>query len=266
MNKRNSKSSTLIVIMMALIISTACTLATPDLKVGSLQTESRSIEQGDAESVQVEIEIGAGELDVDGGAVDLLQADFTYNVAELKPEVKFSGDVLTILTPDTEGMASFWDLDDYRNEWDLRLNNDVPMDMKVFLGAGRANLNVGDLTLTRLDVDTGTGEVKLDLNGSSALTRLGISAGVGSVTVDLTGDWRTDLDAGIEAGVGELTLLLPSSACVRVTVEGGISNTNATGLTKDGDDYVNDACGQSDVTLRIDISAGIGNINLNLDD
>jgi len=266
MSKKNSKTSILLAIMMVLLVSIACTLATPDLKVGPLRTESRSVEQGDAESVQVEIEIGAGELDVDGGAADLLQADFTYNVAELKPELNLSDDVLTILTPETEGMASFWDLDDYRNEWDLRFNNDVPMEMKVFLGAGRANLNVGDLTLTRLDVNTGAGEVNLDLNGSSALTRFEISAGVGAVTVDLTCDWLTDLDAGIEAGVGELTMLLPSSACVRVTVEGGISDTNTTGLTKDGDDYINDACGQSDVMLRIDISAGIGNINLNLDD
>ncbi len=266
MNKRNSKSSILMAIMMVLIISTACTLATPGFKVGPLQTESRSIEQVDAESVRAEIEIGAGELDVNGGVADFLQADFIYNITELKPEVKLSDDVLTILTPETEGTASFWDLDDYRNEWDLHFNNNVPMEMRVFLGAGRANLNVGDLTLTRLDVDTGAGEVNLDLNGSSALTRLEITAGVGAVIVDLTGDWQTDLNAGIEAGVGELTLLLPSSACVRVTVEGGINDTNTTGLTKDGDDYVNDACGLSDVTLRIDISAGIGNINLNLDD
>ena len=31
---------------------------------------------------------------------------------------------------------------------------------------------------------------------------------------------------------------------------------------KDGNEYVNDVCGESEVTLRIDISAGVGNIKL----
>ena len=265
MNQRNPKISIFLTVIMVLFVSIACTLTRPEFKVGPLQTESRSIELDGAEVIRTEIEIGAGELDVNGGAADLLQADFKYNVAELKPEVNYSADKLSILTPETEGMAAFWDLDDYENEWDLSFNDTVSMEMKIFLGAGRANLKVGDLTLTSLDIDTGAGEVNLDLQGSSALTRLTIDAGVSAVTVDLTGDWQTNLDADIKAGVGDLTLLLPQAACVRVEVEGGISNTNTTGLTKDGDVYINPACDQSDVTLRIDINAGIGNINLNLD-
>jgi len=266
MNKRITKAGIFLAIMILLLSSIACSLTRPELRVGSLQNESRSVERGDTESVRAEIEIAAGELKVGGGATDLLQADFTYNIAELKPEVKHSGDTLSVLTPDVEGVASFWDMDDYRNEWELSFNNDVPMEMKIILGAGQADLKLGDLSLTKLEVDTGAGEIQLDLNGSSALTRLKIGLGAGEATVDLSGDWQNDLDADISGGVGEMTLVLPSAVCVRVDVEGGISNTNVTGLTKDGDDYVNDACGQSDVSLRIDISAGIGNINLNLGD
>ena len=102
----------------------------------------------------------------------------------------------------------------------------------------------------------------MDLADSSSLTRLDVDAGVGQVTVDLTGTWQDDLDANISSGVGELTLRLPHSACVRVDVEGGLGIVNTHGLTKDGNDYVNDACGESEVTLRIDISAGVGATNL----
>jgi hypothetical protein len=50
-------------------------------KVGRLQTGSRTVELGGATVVRVEVEMGAGELDVSGGAGELLEADFAYNVA-----------------------------------------------------------------------------------------------------------------------------------------------------------------------------------------
>ena len=235
------------------------------IRVGKLRTESESVALGDAEAVRVEINMGAGELDVAGGADGLLEADFTYNVAELKPEVKHSGGTLTVQTPDLEGRASLWDIDDYRYEWDLRLNDDVPMEMSVEVGAGNMDLELGSLALTRLDVDTGAGNVTVDLSGAPSLTRLNIDIGAGSVTVDLTGNWRHDLDADIRGGVGELTLRLPRDVGVRVEVEGGLGKVNASGLKKDGDDYVNDAYGESEVTLRFDIQGGVGNVNLKLE-
>jgi hypothetical protein len=224
---------------------------------------SESIEQGDTESVQVEINMPAGELDISGGANELLEADFTYNVAELKPEVEYSGGMLTVRNPDVDiRVGSWWDLDDYRYEWDLRFNDNVPMEMSIDVGAGSSDLELGSLSLTTLDIETGAGEVKMDLSDSSSLTRLDVEAGIGQVTEDLTGTWQDDLDVNINSGVGELTLRLPRSACVRVDVEGGLSDVKTHGLTKDGNDYVNDACGESEVTLRIDIIAGVGDINL----
>lgn len=263
MNKKN-KTAGLLVILVALLAVTGCT--GERLRVGKLQTESRSVELGGAESVQVEIMIAAGELEVSGGANELLEAEFTYNVAELEPEVEYSGGTLAVRTPDVDvKVDSFWDLDDYRYEWDLRLNDEVPMEMSVEIGAGRADLELGTLSLARLDVKRGAGEVNVDLSGASSLTRLEIGGGAGQVTVDLTGDWGTDLDANIDGGVGEITVRLPRSVGVRVGVQLGIGQVNASGFTKDGDDYVNDAYGESDVTLRIDIGGGVGEINLELE-
>ena len=44
----------------------------------------------------------------------------------------------------------------------------------------------------------------------------------------------------------------------------GHSPVDTSGLTKDGDTYTNDAYGESDVTLNIEIDAGIGKINLDV--
>jgi hypothetical protein len=263
MNVKNLKAVGLLALLVVLLAVTGCT--GKRVRVGKLQTESRSVELGGARSVQVEIEMAAGELEVSGGAGELLEADFKYNVAELKPEVEYSGGTLTVQTPDVDvTVGSLWDLDDYRYEWDLRLNDAVPMEMSVEMGAGRTDLALGTLSLTRLDVKRGAGEVHVDLSGASSLTRLEIRGGAGRFTVDLTGDWQTDLDADIEGGLGEITVRLPRSVGVRVDVQVGIGAVNASGLTKDGDDYVNDAYGESDVTLRIDIRGGVGAINLEL--
>ena len=263
MNKRNVRVVGHLILAVVLLVVSGCTGRR--LRVGDLKTESQSVELSGAESVQVEIMMAAGELEVTGGANELMEAEFRYNVADLEPEVEYSGGRLDVRTPDVEGKVdSLWDLDDYRYEWDLRLHDQVPMEMNVTMGAGRADLELGALSLTRLDVTRGAGELNVDLSGASSLTRLEIGGGAGRVTVDLTGDWETNLDATIEGGVGEITVRLPRSVGVRVDVEIGIGQVKASGLTKDGDYYVNDAYGESDVSMRIDIGGGVGEVNLEL--
>lgn len=138
------------------------------------------------------------------------------------------------------------------------------MEMSIDVGAGGSDLTVGSLALSSLAIKAGAGDVTVDLTGAPSLTQLDADIGAGEVTVDLTGDWQNDLDANIEGGVGEITLRLPRGVGVRVDVELGIGKVSASGLSKDGDAYVNDAFGESAVTLRVDIQGGVGEINLEL--
>jgi len=211
-----------------------------EARVGALQTESQSVELGDAKSVRVEINLGAGSLEVSGGAEKLLEANFNYNVAKLKPEVEYSGGTLVVRQPEINGLPVLRDITDYRNEWGLRLNDEVPMDLNVDVGGGTSNLQLAGLSLTGLEVNLGAG----------------------NYTVDLSGDWARNLDVTIDAGAAFLTVRLPRDVGVRVKVESGPHTIDATGLTKDGEFYTNAAYGVSDVTLQIDLQAGIGTINL----
>jgi len=209
-------------------------------RVGALQSESQSVELGDASSVRVEINFGAGNLEVTGGAEELLEADFTYNVAKLKPEVEYRDGTLVVRQPESGGMPALQGITDFRNEWSLRLNNEVPMDLRVDLGAGTSNLQLGDLSLTGLGVNLGASES----------------------TVDLSGDWERDLKATIDAGATDITVRLPKEVGVRVTVASGPHTVEATGLTQDGDVYTNAAYGVSEVTLDIQMEVGIGLVKL----
>jgi hypothetical protein len=262
MTTKNSKGIALLAMLAVLLAASGCASG---VRVGKLQTESETVELGDAKSARVEIDMGAGELDVAGGAAELLEADFTYNVAELKPEVDYSGGTLSVRTPDVEtGIASLLDITDYRYHWDLRLNDDVPMDLQVNVGAGRTDLKLGSLSLSRLDVGGGAGEILVDLSGSASLTRLDIAGGAGALTVDLTGAWQNDLEASIGGGVGKRILILPRDTGVRVEVEVGVGGVDAAGLTKEGEYYINDAYGQSEVTLYLEVAGGVGETELRL--
>ena len=72
----------------------------------------------------------------------------------------------------------------------------------------------------------------------------------------------TPSKASIEGGVGEATVLVPSEVGVRVSAEGGLDKINAEGFWREGNSYVNDAYGESDDTLDVDVRGGVGQINL----
>jgi hypothetical protein len=232
--------------LITLVLFAALLLAScgSEARVGELRTESQSVELGDAKSVRVEINMGAGDLEVTSGADKLLEADFTYNVAKLKPEVKYTDGTLVVRQPNVSGLPALPGITDYRNEWSIRLSDGVPMDLSVDLGAGASNLKLAGLSLTGLDVSLGAGEYMIDVSG----------------------DWVRDLDVTIDAGAANVSLRLPRDVGVRVKVESGPNTIEATGLTQDGNVYTNAAYGEPEVTMQIDIEAGIGQINLEVEE
>lgn len=262
--KRIELATMLLLIAMAFAVSGCIGIA--GARVGDLQTETQIVELGDGDSVTVQIQMGAGELDVSGGASELLEASFTYNVEELNPRATYENGRLEVKDSDVdEGIESFFDLDEYRNEWDLRLNEGVPMEMTIDLGAGRSHLALGTLALTSLTIHGGAGDVELDLSGSQSLRQLDFDIGAGATTIDLTGPWQNDLNARISGGLGKFHLRVPGDVGVRIDVETGVGSVNASGLTREGDTYTNDAYGDSEVTLQVEVEGGVGQINLDVE-
>jgi N-terminal domain of toast_rack, DUF2154 len=210
-------------------------------QVGELQRQSQSVDVQKARSVRTDLEIGAGELNLTGGADRLMEADFAYNVADWEPKVNYdvSGEMGELSVQQGQGNGPTI-TGDARNEWDVRLNDEVPTALSVQMGAGESDLDLDSLTLTRLDLEMGAGRT----------------------TIDLTGAYDRDLVASIQGGVGRATVLLPSEVGVRVEAQGGLGQINAEGIQKEGEAYVNDAYGDSEVTLDVDIQGGVGQINL----
>jgi hypothetical protein len=254
------------------IVLTAVTVLTLSLsacivnrfRVGPLRTDSEGIALGSAQAVRADIAMSFGEIDIRGGARDLMEAMFTYNVDELEAVVDYqvSGSTgrITIEHRDTEGLP-IGDYNDVRSEWTLSFNDDVPMDLSLSIGASKGHIDLRGLELESLNVEVGAGEGDLWL-GDNPLRSMDIEMGAGNYTIDMTGDWGDNLDAEITGGVGKLIVYLPSDVGVRVDVAMGIAAVEAEGLEKDGNTYTNAAFGDSDITLRIDIQGGVGDIRL----
>ena len=209
---------------------------------GELVDETKTIDLGSAEFADVKLDMGVGELRLQGGANALMEGHFRYNIEHWKPEVEYSvtgsRGVLTV----KQGKSRRMHVGRKKNIWDVSLNDDVPIDLFVDCGVGESDLDLRGLTLKSLEIDMGIGEL----------------------TVDLAGELKRDLDIVIDCGIGSTTIFLPENVGVRARVDHGIGSVNARGFKKRGGVYTNDAYGETEVTIDIEIDSGIGSLDLKL--
>lgn len=203
-----------------------------------VREESTVIERQGAEQVDVFLEMAAGEIAVQGGASQLAEMEFVYSNADWKPEVDYnvSGKEGELRIEQPRKI----DIGSYRYEWHVRLNEDLPMNLDVRLGAGENNLDLSQLNISQLDLEVGAGSVELDLSG----------------------DRPRDLDVRVRGGVGDVTVILPGEVGVRAEIQGGLGEISTGGLQEENGAYINEAYGQSETSIDLDIEGGIGEIKL----
>lgn len=129
------------------------------------------------EEAAVTIHFSAGRLALGGGAPpdELLNGTFGGGVIHtLDPD----GEVARVelrapdALPPSEG-----------REWDVALNEAIPLTLDVTTGASEALLNLTPTHLRRLDLHTGAGRVELDLPNAAGKTAVLIEGGAGVVIV-----------------------------------------------------------------------------------
>jgi N-terminal domain of toast_rack, DUF2154 len=206
---------------------------------GPMQHEPVAVELGSTQRADVELDMGAGELTVGGGARKLLEGTFNYNVPEWTPRLRTSSNgshtTVTIKQPEHVRLGGHQEYG-----WNLSLNDAVLLDLTLNCGAGHAKLDLGDLKLRSVTVHIGVGQVDLDLQGHP--TR--------------------DYDVNISGGIGEATIRLPKDAGVRAEAHGGIGSIDVTGLERRGDHYENSLYDNANANVRLKVDGGIGQIRI----
>jgi hypothetical protein len=91
---------------------------------------------------------------------------------------------------------------------------------------------------------------------------LTFSGGAGNYTLDFSGELQQDAVATIDAGLGNLSLLIPEGVNAKVTVQGEATNINhGSGWSQRGQTYAQDGEGHT-LTIIVKMAAG----NLLIDD
>lgn len=201
--------------------------------------ESQVVELKGAKAVRMNVTMPAGELQIEGGSPQLLEANFLQGSSWTAPSIDYSveNDVGTLNINQSSSNQLMTNSD---NNWKLKVNDKVPLELVVDVGAGRGDLNLAKVNLTQLQVNIGAGQAH----------------------IDLTGERGKDLDAEIHGGVGEAIVRLPKNIGVVATVHGGLGSVDVHGLKEDGGEYTNAAYGKAPNTIHLTVEGGIGHIRL----
>ena len=247
-------------------------------KAGPEVEESISVANPESDETRLTISFGAGKLTLSPGSEgkNLVDGTAIYNVQDLKPQIQKDGNSIEIKQGDFHRLPAF---EDMKNEWDLKLS-DSPLDLTVQAGAYEGDLELGGLALRSLtvrdgasDVDlsflepnqtemsilryeTGASNVKLTGLANANFSTLTFSGGAGDYTLDFSGELQQDAVVTIEAGFGNLSLVVPEDTHAVVTVESAAVNIDhSSGWAQNGQKYIQNGSGSS-LTIIVKMAAG----------
>jgi len=129
---------------------------------------------------------GAGQIKVAGGADpnDLLNGSFAGGVEEKRREKNGIPNIQ--LKPSTEGifytiMPWTWGA----REWDIALNEETQWALNFEMGASDAQINLADLQVSDLNVETGASNTEITLPANAGHTHVDLSGGAASIRFDI---------------------------------------------------------------------------------
>lgn len=246
-----------LILAIAMMGSTGCRRVkladTPSGKKLAVSTETTTVALGDAEGLDMTVRQGVGVLKLAAGepsSTTAMDATFAFAPVEWKPEVTYSVEetrgVLYVGQTDIGVGPEFGKSE---NTWEMKVSPDVPVKLSLKLGVGEADVDLRGVDVTGLEAITGVGEA----------------------TFDLSGERTRDLTARIEAGVGEVTIRVPSDVGVRIVgaqdglgdfSADGFERDDSAGATPDGNDLVNDAFAGDGPKIELFITRGIGEVTV----
>lgn len=168
----------------------------------------------------------------------------------------------------------------------LSLSPTVPLDLEMSFGAGEANLDLGGLSLRRLDLSTGASETRVSFSapnraaadridlragvsdfvatglGNANASRFTFEGGVGSTTLDFGGSWSRNASGSIHIGMGSLDLRFPRSLGVKIVKNSFLTKFESSGLVKRGDAFYSRNWDTAEHQLTLTIDAGMGSIDV----
>ncbi|HEX7542321.1 MAG TPA: DUF5668 domain-containing protein [Anaerolineales bacterium] len=204
-----------------------------------VEGEQVSIPLEGAASAYIKLDHGAGRLTLRSGAGSGEVVNGTFgNGLSYKSHVE--GGRLEVKLRTSQQPWAWWPGESL--DWDIRLNRDIPLNLKIDSGASASILDLSDLKVTDLDIDTG-----------ASSTELTLPANAGNTHVD------------IDTGASSLKVSIPSGVAASIRIKSGIASVNVNSRFPRLDGGLYQSTDYSTAANRVDmtIDAGVGSIEVN---
>jgi len=231
------------------------------------QEKKKNIDAGKVKTVKTDITFPAGKLYINPEGKSFCEGFYKYRKDFWEPEISYyeeSENGYLKIDVEDEGREKNYNNED-ENVWTIAFNKDVRNDMHIEMIAGESNIDLRNCNLDKFKFEMIAGESHINLRNTS-VPFFEFRAIAGEAEIDLSGKWENDLDAEIRGGVGEITIILPADVGVKVNITGGLGEVSAPGFDRNSRVYTNRLYGKTKESLFIDVTGGIGNVNLRLDD
>jgi hypothetical protein len=257
----------------------------------------KEIPRGDEREISVIIDVSFGTVLIGPGPADkILVADFAAPGSDESDDFHISytsrGDRGELVVR-SKDRSRFWRKSDDRDPdnriWTLRFSEDVPMDFRIELGAGKGEFDLSGLRIRTLKVSSGASSVEMSCDRPNPITaesiviesgvskftatnlantnfrRLKFSGGVGAYKLDFGGKLLRSADAKVEVGLGAITINIPRETPVELFYDDSwfSSFDLADGFTKRrGGVYTTEDSLLGEPTLSIHIESGLGSVKV----
>ena len=247
-------------------------------------TMSRQVEN--ERSLDVKVQYGAGRFSVGPAEAGVLyQMQIEYDEDVFEPLAEYQGSSLRIGTESVHRRIRLG-RDRMAGEMQLALSREIAIDLDMDFGAVRADIDLGGIPLTRLEIETGASQTLIDISepntemmsrasidigaadftirnlGNLNTPRIEIDAGLGDIELAFTGDWQQDARVSVDMGLGSLVLLFPRGLGVRLDKDTFLTSLDSQGLVRHGDSYYSLDYDEAEYQITVDIDAAFGSIRV----
>lgn len=252
----------------------------------SWRTVTTSRQASGQEDLRVQVSYGAGTFRVRSAEQGLLyRMHLRYDEDLFEPRAELSGNRLRLGVEGLDGSIRIGKTHK-GGEMELALGRGIPMELDLEFGAVRAEIDLGGLSLTELDLSTGASESTVDVSepnpeamrtasfqvgaadftarhlGNLNARSVSVDAGIGSVALWFDGDWRQDADVAIQMGLGSLDLHFPEGLGVKLTKDSFLTSLDFEGMVKRGDDYYSLDWDRATRKVTIELDAAFGSVKV----
>lgn len=168
----------------------------------------------------------------------------------------------------------------------VALSPKVDLSLELNLGAADAQVELGGLRVSSLDLSTGASrtvvgfsrpnatrcrraafsagaaEISVTGLGNSRCDEIEFEGGVGSVTLDFGGAWSSSSRVKVTMAMGALTLRLPRQLGVRLAMDKFLSSFESAGLIPQGNAFVSQSYDKASRRLDLDITSAVGDVTI----